>query len=290
MSTQTSLTSSGPQNPKGIPASSPGLRGTSYPGNTSSNLVQPQRGCGLSVSCVRAESPSGDSPGWSRAARGGGPGLSSHVATALTGRHSARCGKASRPDRAAIRRWPDYPGLHPGLSPDGLSALIPRLRSSIGINPNSEAGEPRRRGARPSGRRNGSTPVVVRTHFSRRSLLRRERRAPLEAGACPALSVSESGIYPCPSNCHRALSSLAPIGGEARGEGARRTADQGAAKCQSAPARLEFAHATVSSARPLTLTLSPDGGEGICAPAISPSPSFLFPIRVHPRCSAGTLP
>ena len=34
------------ENPNGIPASSPGLRGTSYPGNAIQHSRQPQRGCG----------------------------------------------------------------------------------------------------------------------------------------------------------------------------------------------------------------------------------------------------
>jgi len=33
-------------NPKGIPTQSPGLRGTSYPGNERAHEPQPQRGCG----------------------------------------------------------------------------------------------------------------------------------------------------------------------------------------------------------------------------------------------------
>ena len=34
-----------PENPNGIPASSPGLRGTSYPGATVQDKFQPRRGC-----------------------------------------------------------------------------------------------------------------------------------------------------------------------------------------------------------------------------------------------------
>ena len=41
------------ENPNGIPAQSPGLRGTSYPGSASAKNSQPQRGCGHSVLNVR---------------------------------------------------------------------------------------------------------------------------------------------------------------------------------------------------------------------------------------------
>ncbi len=37
-----------PNGPNGAMAPSPGLRGTSYPGNTDQDFHQPQRGCGLS--------------------------------------------------------------------------------------------------------------------------------------------------------------------------------------------------------------------------------------------------
>jgi hypothetical protein len=50
-------------NPKGIAFSSPGLRGTSYPGSSSNNLSQPQRDCGQScaIPCA-SRSPQ---PRWS---------------------------------------------------------------------------------------------------------------------------------------------------------------------------------------------------------------------------------
>ncbi len=41
-------------NPNGIPSQSPGLRGTSYPGSSSTKHPQPQRGCGPSHSHRRA--------------------------------------------------------------------------------------------------------------------------------------------------------------------------------------------------------------------------------------------
>jgi hypothetical protein len=42
------------ENPNGIPAQSPGLRGTRYPGASSAKYPQPQRGCGQSISIRRA--------------------------------------------------------------------------------------------------------------------------------------------------------------------------------------------------------------------------------------------
>jgi hypothetical protein len=47
-----------PGNPKGIASSSPGLRGTSYPGSSFRKQFQPQRGCGLPVFCRGASESS----------------------------------------------------------------------------------------------------------------------------------------------------------------------------------------------------------------------------------------
>src|SRR6266446_5455811 len=41
-------------NPKGIASSSPGLRGTSYPGESGRTEFQPQRGCGSVIALSRA--------------------------------------------------------------------------------------------------------------------------------------------------------------------------------------------------------------------------------------------
>ena len=38
-------------NPEGIEAQSPGLRGTSYPGGNDAYIRQPQRGCGKVARC-----------------------------------------------------------------------------------------------------------------------------------------------------------------------------------------------------------------------------------------------
>ncbi len=63
------------------------------------------------------------------------------------------------------------------------------------------------------------------------------------------------------------LCSLAPIGGEGRGEGVGRPADRADVKVSaSLPSRNKSESPLNSVARPLTLTLSPDGGEGIRVP------------------------
>jgi hypothetical protein len=43
------------ENPKGISAQSPGLRGTSYPGKSSHGRRQPQRGCGFGARRMQAQ-------------------------------------------------------------------------------------------------------------------------------------------------------------------------------------------------------------------------------------------
>ena len=60
----------------------------------------------------------------------------------------------------------------------------------------------------------------------------------------------------------RALFSLAPTGGEGRGEGAARAADSCTSKSTASRSARTNGHVPYSAARPLTLTLSPDGGEG----------------------------
>ncbi len=70
--------------------------------------------------------------------------------------------------------------VHPELGGPGLLESVYEEAPACEPNSNSEASECRRRGARPSGRRDVSTPRAVRAHCSSRSLLRRERRAPLQ--------------------------------------------------------------------------------------------------------------
>jgi hypothetical protein len=61
-----------------------------------------------------------------------------------------------------------------------------------------------------------------------------------------------------------AFFSLSPTGGEGWGEGAKRSASQRMSTFKTRPGSLgKPGRASCSSARPLTLTLSPDGGEGI---------------------------
>ena len=79
----------------------------------------------------------------------------------------------------------------------------------------------------------------------------------------------------------RAFLSLSPTGGEGRGEGVARAADSCTSKSTASRSARTTGRVPCSAARPLTLALSPDGGEGTraqCAvrPRIRHSP---FAIR-----------
>ena len=65
-----------------------------------------------------------------------------------------------------------------------------------------------------------------------------------------------------PATCR--LFSLSLIGGEGRGEGARRAAKKRGRRIPAHPRGFDIVAESHAAARFLTLTLSPDGGEGTC--------------------------
>ncbi len=84
---------------------------------------------------------------------------------------------------------------------------------------------------------------------------------------------------------YRCLFSLSPIGGVGRGEGANRAADRGRLEVRPPSDRNESVALSPTSARPLTLTLSPNGGEGTCH-----STPLVLEAAVGTACSAFRIP
>jgi len=246
MSTQTFLAGrSLPSNPNGIPPSSPGLRGTSYPGNMSPNPAQPQRGCAPSAP-TRATTPLGLP---SSAPRSQGRCFAPTLGFEPESRWDSHCvlaGQQSLLPGSCVRCL--SPSPRPSPAGRGSHAARPR--------PTERALSPK--------------------HGRSFPLSQRERAGVRE----------NSHDFKRPSERQRAVFSLAPIAGEGRGEGATRPADRGPNEVHPALFdQLGLAHHTVPSARPLTLTLSPGGGEGIRALSRLHAPPFSV---LHPRSSASS--